>query len=91
MIDTSVYPDVDPPDELRTAEEKADYLQRICGAFDNGLPPTAETLREFREWKDVFDQFPLSGSPAYHTLRDIYGWEPRGATAVPHNSGVSHP
>lgn len=74
-IDTSLYPDRVPPSRLETPQEKADYLQRVCGAFDYGLPPTAETLKELRDWKDVFDRFALLGSPAYHALRTFYGWE----------------
>jgi hypothetical protein len=74
-IDASLYPDCEPPSRLDTPEEKADYLQRVYGAFDYGLPPDADTLKELRQWKDVFDRFPLAGSPAYHALRAFYGWE----------------
>jgi hypothetical protein len=74
-IDTSLYPDREPPSRLDTPQEKADYLQRVCGSFDYGLPPTAETLEELRHWKEVFDRFALPGSPAYHALRAYYGWE----------------
>ena len=51
-IDTTLYPDRNPPSSLETPEEKADYLQRVCGAFDHGLPPTADTLRALRDWKE---------------------------------------
>jgi hypothetical protein len=74
-IDASLYPDRQPPAQLESPQEKADYLQRVCGAFDHGLPPTAETLKELRHWKDVFDRFALPGSPAFHALRSLYGWE----------------
>ena len=74
-IDTTLYPDRNPPSSLETPEEKADYLQRVCGAFDHGLPPTADTLRALRDWKEVFDQFAIPSSPAYHTLRSLYCWE----------------
>lgn len=74
-IDASLYPDRDPPARLDTVCEKADYLHRLCGAFDHGLPPAADSLRELAGWKEVFDQFPLAGSPGYHALRCLYGWE----------------
>ncbi|MBM3881943.1 MAG: hypothetical protein FJ387_19845 [Verrucomicrobia bacterium] len=75
IIDAGLYPDREPPGRLDSPQEKADYLQRVCGAFDHGLPPTADTLRELRQWKDVFDRFALPGSAAYHALRSLYGWE----------------
>lgn len=75
IIDTSLYPDRPAPERLDTPEAKADYLQRVCGAFDLGLPPTADNLKAFQDWKDIFDRFALRGSPAYHTLRSLYGWE----------------
>ncbi len=75
-IDSSLYPDCEPPRRLVTDEEKADYLQRVCGAFDYGLPPTIDALRMLRDWKPIFDRFPLRGSPAYHALRTFYEWDP---------------
>ncbi|MEW6752782.1 MAG: hypothetical protein AB1505_17655 [Candidatus Latescibacterota bacterium] len=74
-IDAALYPDRQPPARLDTPEDKADYLHRLCGAFDYGLPPPVDTLRVLRGWKDVFDRFALPGSPAYHALRAFYGWE----------------
>jgi hypothetical protein len=74
-LDGSVYPDIDPPDDLSTPEDKADYVQRICGAFDFGIVPEGYTLKLLAAWKDVFDRFPLKSSPAYHALRAFYGWE----------------
>lgn len=74
-LDESVYPDVDrPPDELRTFEEKADYLQRICAAFDFGIFPERGDWERFSQWRDVFDRFQLPHSPAYHTFRARFGW-----------------
>lgn len=75
-IDATVYPDAEPPSDLATMAEKADYLHRICGAFDFGVPPDAPTLRLLAGWKAVFDRFPFPHSPAYHALRAWYGWEP---------------
>jgi hypothetical protein len=75
-IDLSVYPDVsEPPDELVTDVEKADYIERICGALDFDIFPEDETLKLFRGWKEIFDRYPLPHSPAYHTLRRLMGWE----------------
>ena len=82
MLDTSVYPDMDrPPEELRTCEEKADYLQRICAAFDFGVFPEREDWRRLSQWRDIFDRFPLPHSPAYHTFRARFGW-PDGPVGV---------
>ncbi len=76
-LDHSVYPDLAaPPTELVTPEDKADYVQRICGAFDFGIFPERDDWRLFADWKDVFDRYPLPFSPAYHTFRSRYGWEP---------------
>ena len=73
-IDASVYPDRDPPTEFATIEEKADYLHRICSAFDFWIPPRTTTVHLLREWKEVFERFPLPHSPAYHALRAFFGW-----------------
>jgi hypothetical protein len=75
-IDGSVYPDLDsPPRSLETSEEKADYIHRVCAAWDHGVPPDAETVALFESWKDVFDRFPVVLSPAYHAMRIWFGWE----------------
>jgi hypothetical protein len=77
-LDQSVYPDIEPPAELTRPEEKADYVQRVCGALDFGIVPEAETLELFSSWKDIFDAFPLRALPAYHAFRAYFGWEPVG-------------
>ena len=75
MIDTSVYPDLDDlPTELGTPEAKADYVARICGAWDFGILPETETFRLFQGWRDVFDSFPLYHSAAYAAFRAYFGW-----------------
>lgn len=54
VLDASVYPDMDvPPEELRSDEEKADYLQRICSAFDFGIFPEREDWQRLSEWRDI--------------------------------------
>lgn len=76
-IDGSVYPDVDvPPRSLDSPEARADYVHRICSAWDYGVPPMPETVALFTGWKDVFDAFPIVTSPAYHALRLWFRWEP---------------
>ena len=75
-LDHSVYPDLaNPPTDLLTVEEKADYMDRICGAFDFGIFPERDDWILFSEWKEIFDRFPLPHSPAYHTFRSRYGWD----------------
>ena len=77
-IDHSVYPDVEVlPEELVTEEQKADYIHRICAAWDFDIYPEAETFHLLRQWKEVFDQYPLDDSPAYHTFRRLFDWEER--------------
>jgi hypothetical protein len=74
-LDYSVYPDVENPQHLLSPEDKADYLTRICNAWDFGILPTPETLRLFAGWKDIFDAFVVPHSPAYAAFRDFYGWQ----------------
>lgn len=74
-IDHSLFPDVAmPPVELHTPEEKADYLHRVCAAWDAKLHPEPETFELLRTWQDIFDHFPLPYSPAYHAFREWFGW-----------------
>lgn len=76
-IDHSVYPDVEsPPDVLETEADKADYVDRICAAWDFGVFPERETINLFRGWKHIFDTYPRPQSAAYHTFRRLYGWDP---------------
>lgn len=76
-LDHSVYPDVEtPPRALAAIEDQADYVQRICSAFDFGIFPERDDWHLFASWRDVFDRFPLPHSPAYHTFRAYYGWPP---------------
>ncbi len=74
-IDASVYPDLDqPPRTLETIEAKADYVHRICAAWDFHVHPEPETFELLCGWKEVFDRFPLPLSPAYHAFRAWFGW-----------------
>lgn len=77
-IDLTVYPDLDdPPQELTTWEDKADYVHRVCAAWDFHVLPEPETFDLFSGWKDVFDRYPIDTSPAYHAFRAWFRWEPR--------------
>lgn len=76
-IDQSVFPDYDkPPSTLETPEAKADYMHRICSAWDYGIQPEPKTFDLFSKWRDVFDRFPVITSTAYHTFRRWFGWPP---------------
>ena len=84
-LDHSVYPELDhPPDDLTTPADKADYLQRVCAAFDFGVFPDRSDWLRFADWKAVFDAYPLTSSPAYHAFRAWYGWDavPRGTCGL---------
>ena len=70
-IDGSLYPDVDPPDELRTPADRMDFIARLCSAWDFGLLPDWETILEVRSesWSEAVDACRLLTSPTYHLLR----------------------
>ncbi len=78
-LDYSVYPDVEDaselPETLVTDEQKADYIGRLCAAWDFDIYPEKETFALLRNWKAVFDGYPYAESPAYHTFRRLFGWE----------------
>ena len=76
IIDRSVYPDVEPPATLQSLANRAEYMHRICAAFDFGVFPEETDWVTFAGWQDVFDRFPLPDSPGYHAFRHWYGWEP---------------
>jgi hypothetical protein len=76
-LDLSVYPDLEiPPGELNSLGDKADYIHRICSAWDFGIHPEQETFQLLADWRDVFDRFPVLTSPAYHAMRAWFGWNP---------------
>ena len=86
-IDHSVYPDLDqPPNELADDFARADYVHRVCTAWDFGIMPDRATFELFAGWKDIFDRFPVSTSPAYHTFRAGFGWN-----AIPWPAGIKPP
>ena len=81
-IDRSLYPDVEEPGAPVEPGDRADYLARVCGAWDFGILPSRLTLRLLLGWRDVFDQYPVAASPAYHALRELFKW-PRVQGAPP--------
>jgi hypothetical protein len=83
IIDHSIYPDIEPPENLPTDEDKADYIHRLCGAWDFGIVPEPETMDELAAWKRVFDRFPITQSRAYHAMRAWFGWEPVASAPYP--------
>lgn len=74
-IDGSLYPDRDVPEAIRTLEERVDFLVRLCGAWDFGLPPARETLDEVLkpEWREAVEAAQMLTSCAYHVLRELHG------------------
>ena len=71
MIDGSLYPDLDDPGPVETPGDRADYVARVCGAWDFGIIPSRDTLALLAGWRDVLDEYPLAASPAYHALREM--------------------
>ncbi len=82
-IDNSLYPDTDAPESLDCAADAAEYVHRVCAAYDFGIPPSDGVVETLRALREIFDRFPLPASPAYHALRRLYGWPPVPAVAVP--------
>jgi hypothetical protein len=81
-LDGSVYPDLDePPEDLPTDEDKADYLSRVCAAWDHGVMPDRSTFELFRGWRTIFERFPVSDSPSFHAFCQRFGW-PHGEGRV---------
>jgi hypothetical protein len=62
--------------DFSTIEAQADYIARLCGAWDFGIIPTRETFALLSSWRDAFDTFPVPASPAYAAFRSWFGWPP---------------
>lgn len=92
-IDASLYPDVEPPATLDDAAARADFIERLCGAWDFGLLPDGSTIVEVRSplWREAVDLARLLTSPTYHLLREWHrlpplpflGSAPAGMTGDP--------
>jgi len=74
LIDGTVYPDARHGNAFEDDYDRADYLDRVCAAWDFGVPPDPRTVRLFRHWRRVFDRFPVSASASYHTFRSFFQW-----------------
>jgi len=74
VIDGSLYPDVPVPVELAADGDRADYVLRVCAAWDYGIPPEPETVALLRDWRRIFDAFPLPRSRSYHAFRAFFAW-----------------
>lgn len=74
-IDGTLYPDVEPPDEIATLEDQIDFVARLCSAWDFGVLPEQETIREICRpyWRAAIEQCQLLTSPAYHLVREWHG------------------
>lgn len=78
-IDGALYPDLDElPAQLKTPEERADFIARLCSAWDFGILPLPETIAEVRrpEWREAVDRCRLLTSHTYHLLRHWHGLAP---------------
>lgn len=66
--------------DMETADkyDRADYLHRFCSDADWGIPPFSQQVQALasKDWKKIFDEFPIVRSESYHALRDLFGWEP---------------
>jgi hypothetical protein len=86
-VDAAMYPDLDiPPSEFTTDFDRADYIHRVVTAWDSGVMPERATLALLGTWREIFDQFPVPLSPAYHALRMVFDWPP---VPVPPNTAVA--
>jgi len=77
-IDGALYPDQEAPQALETLEERIDFVARLCSAWDFGLLPDVEVVKELRkpEWREAIDACRLLTSPTYHLLREWHGLPP---------------
>ena len=64
-LDYSLYPDREIPTDLTDAE-RAEYVD---------TPIASRFVVALRDWKDIFDRFPILDSPAYHAIRAYFRWE----------------
>jgi hypothetical protein len=84
-IDASLYPDCEPPTNLTDEAAAVDYLMRVCGAYDFGIPPRPDVVETLRTMRAIFDKYPLLDSMAYHALRRQFGWPALNHVGTPNN------
>lgn len=77
-IDGSLYPDQEVPDHLDNLADGIDFIARLCSAWDFGLLPLPNTLKEIlkKDWQQAVDETNLLTSCAYHLLRERHGLKP---------------
>ena len=77
-IDGALYPDVETPASISTLPEQVDFLARLCAAWDFGVLPEEETVKEIRRpaWREAVDRCRLLTSPVYHLLRSWHNLSP---------------
>jgi hypothetical protein len=70
-IDGVLYPDRETPERIGSLAERIDFVARLCAAWDWGILPREETIRQVRRpaWRRAVDECRLLTSPAYHLLR----------------------
>ena len=70
-LDTTLYPDVEPPEEMTTLADQVDFIARLCAAWDFGVVPYLETVTEIRQprWREAVEGYRLLTSHTYHLLR----------------------
>ncbi|MCE7870659.1 hypothetical protein DYH09_09805 [bacterium CPR1] len=75
LPDGTLYPDCPPPERLETLGDRVDFLARLCGAWDFGLLPEADTVTEIRkpEWLSAVDACDMPTAHSYHLLRRWHG------------------
>ena len=76
-VDGTLYPDREPPSDLRTLSERVDFVTRLCAAWDFGLLPHSETILQVRrkDWRKAVDCCRLLTSHTYHLLRKWHNLE----------------
>jgi len=77
-IDGSLYPDCPVPEEIVTLGDRIDFLARLCGAWDFGVMPWPQTLRQVLQpdWRQAVDETQMLTSCAYHLLRELHRLPP---------------
>jgi len=76
-LDSTLYPDVEPPVAPLTLNKRVDFLARLCAAWDFGVLPDPATVTEVLRpgWREAVDRCRLLTSPVYHLLREWHKLE----------------
>ena len=70
-VDGSLYPDEPAPAALDSLPVRIDFLARLCAAWDFGILPDTDAIREIRRrsWRKAVDRCRFLTSPTYHLVR----------------------